>query len=199
METKSKSEKIIFWGFVFLAITFFGLLWYFQFQNNLLLKRGLELSKREEKIKIQEIENSNSLKENEQLKKLVPQNYQNKVDSISKETNELTRKEISKIASKDGFENSVIYIQVGSNETKLNLQKINFISTLNSKGYNAINAYDLVEKGADNSIRYFNEQDKILADNLKADIQKDNPNIVLITKYIKLYKVPIGQIEIWIK
>lgn len=199
MKNKNRSDLLIFCGFIFLAISFFALVFYFQYQNNLLNEKSIELSKREEKIKIQEIENSNSVNENEELKKMIPISFQNRVDSISKETIALNKKEISSIVTDNRFENSVIYIQVSSKETKLRLQNLNFISKLNEKGYNIINAFDIEENGVDNSIRYFNEEDRSLAEKLKKDINDKFQNIILTTRFTKGFKVPVGQIEIWVK
>ena len=192
MEKKSKSEKLIFWGFILLAISFFGLVYYFQYQSNL-------LSKREELVAIQEIQNKNLSIEKDQLVKLVPSNLQSKVDSLRQQTNQTLKENIETVASSKGFENSIIYIQVGSNETKLDLQKRNFDAILNSKGYNVINDYELMGSGVDNTIRYFNGQDKNVAENLRNDILKCFPDIVLTLKPLSGMKAPIGQLEIWIK
>lgn len=199
METKSKSEKLIFLGFIFLAASFFGLVYYFQSQNSLLTKKSIELSKREEQLKIQKIENENIVKEKNQVIELVPKNLKNIVDSISSETNKNIKNDVKKIASNEGFENSVIYIQVGQNQTKLNLQNKNFISKLNSKGYNVINFYDIKKVGTDNTVRYFNEEDKSLAEKLMFDIMNEFPGIKLKLKYLKSNIVPVGQLEVWIK
>lgn len=192
MEKKSKSEKLIFWGFILLAISFFGLVYYFQYQSKL-------LSQREELVAIQEIQNKNLSIQNSQIAELVPENLQNKVDSLRDQTNQTLKENIEKVATSKGFENSIIYIQVGSNETKLDLQKRKFDSTLNTKGYNVINDYEVMGKGVDNTIRYFNGEDKNEAENLRNDILKYFPDIVLTIKPLSGMKAPIGQLELWIK
>ena len=94
METKSKSEKIIFWGFIFLVISFIGLVYYFQNQSTLLNKKNEQLLKREELVKLKEIENNSLVLEKNQIIKLVPENLQDKVDTIGVETKQNFRKNI---------------------------------------------------------------------------------------------------------
>ena len=196
MESKSKSELLIFWGFVFLAISFIGMVYYFNYQNNLLEEKRKELGI--ERISAAEI----SKKNQEVLTKIKSLNpdLSSKIDTIANKASQSVKQDITKIAKEQGFAKSVVYVQVGSNATKVDLKNKDFISKLNANGFNVINAYDLEEGKADNSIRYFNKGDENLADNLKKAIEKEFPEIVLEPKFVRLKtKVPNGQIEIWVK
>jgi hypothetical protein len=195
METKNRSEKIIFGGFIFLAISFIAVIIFFQYQNNLLNDKKKKLEEEQLTLKVQQAKLDAQRIELEKLKSLSCDST--KATLITEQTNEQIKNEINKIKIENEI-TSIIYIQVGSSQTKSNLIGQNFISSLNSKGYNVINAYDVVEKGVDNSIRFFNMDDKGLAEQLKSDIQKDF-SISLELKFVERYKVGKGQIEIWIK
>lgn len=210
MESKSKSEKLIFWGFVFLAISFIGMVYYFSYQNDLLAEKrkeiaiqNSEIATQKRELKLERIAAAETSKKNievlTKIKTLNPE-LSNKIDTIAIKASQAVKKDITKIAIEQGFAKSVIYVQVGSNATKLDLKSKDFISKLNANGFNVINAYDLEEGKADNSIRYFNKGDKDLTDNLKKAIEKEFPSIILEPKFIPLKtKVPEGQIEIWVK
>ncbi|WP_374172952.1 hypothetical protein [Flavobacterium tructae] len=203
MESKSKSEKLIFWGFVFLAISFIGMVYYFSHQNDLLEERRKEIATQKNELELERISAVEVSKKNMEvlakIKSLNPE-LSNKIDTLAIKASQSIKTDITKIAKEQGFAKSVVYVQVGSNATKLDLKNKNFISKLNANGFNVINAYDLEEGKADNSIRYFNEGDENLADNLKKAIEKEFPEIVLEPKLVRLKtKVPNGQIEIWVK
>jgi hypothetical protein len=197
METKRKSERIIFWGFVILAISYFGMIYYFQVQTDKLDKQDDDLKIKTTTLQIKE--NELLIRENElkQISSYVPSVNKRKVDSIAIQTNEQIKIDRQQIIVESGIKN-VIYIQVSNQDIKSNLINKNFISILYSNGYNVINAYDIVEKGADNSIRYFNDSDKDLAEQLQMDIQKKF-SISLKLKFVRGLKVNKGQIEVWIK
>jgi hypothetical protein len=197
METKRKSEKIIFWGFVFLAISFISIIFYFQIQTNKLNNQDDDLKRKTITLQLKEDELQKREKELKQISSLVSSENKVKADSITKQTNEQIKTDREQIVVKSGIKN-VIYIQVSSDEVKSNLINKNFISILNSNGYSVINAYDIVEKGADNSIRYFNESDKDLAEQLQSDVQKQF-SISLKVYIVRGLKVNKGQIEVWIK
>lgn len=197
METKRKSEKLIFLGFVVLVISFICMIFYFQIQTNKLSKKNEEIKRKTVALKLKEDELQKRENELKKVYSLVSSDNKITADSISKQTEKQIKSDRQKIVAESGIKN-VIYIQVGSNETKSNLIDQNFIAILNSKEiYNVINAYD-VEKGADNSIRYFNEEDKNLAEQLKKDIQQAF-SINLNVLFVRGYKVREGQIEVWIK
>lgn len=203
MESKSKSEKLIFWGFVFLAISFIGMVYYFSHQNNLLEERRKEIAIQKSELKLERIAAAETSKKNMEvltkIKSLNPE-LSNKIDTLAIKASQSVKTDITKIAIEQGFAKSVVYVQVGSNATKLDLKNKDFISKLNANGFNVINAYDLEEGKADNSIRYFNKGDENLAGNLKKAIEKEFPEIVLEPKFVRLKsKVPNGQIEIWVK
>ena len=203
MESKSKSEKLIFWGFVFLAISFIGMVYYFSHQNDLLEERRKEIAIQKSELKLERIAAAETSKKNMEvltkIKSLNPE-LSNKIDTLAIKASQSVKTDITKIAIEQGFAKSVVYVQVGSNATKLDLKNKDFISKLNANGFNVINAYDLEEGKADNSIRYFNKGDENLADNLKKAIEKEFPEIVLEPKFVWLKtKVPNGQIEIWVK
>ncbi|MDL2142495.1 hypothetical protein QQY79_08180 [Flavobacterium tructae] len=203
MESKSKSEKLIFWGFVFLAISFIGMVYYFSHQNDLLEERRKEIAIQKSELKLERIAAAETSKKNMEvltkIKSLNPE-LSNKIDTLAIKASQSVKTDITKIAIEQGFAKSVVYVQVGSNATKLDLKNKDFISKLNANGFNVINAYDLEEGKADNSIRYFNKGDENLADNLKKAIEKEFPEIVLESKFVRLKtKVPNGQIEIWVK
>ncbi|WP_017496823.1 hypothetical protein [Flavobacterium sp. WG21] len=203
MESKSKSEKLIFWGFVFLAISFIGMVYYFSHQNDLLEERRKEIAIQKSELKLERIAAAETSKKNMEvltkIKSLNPE-LSNKIDTLAIKASQSVKTDITKIAIEQGFAKSVVYVQVGSNATKLDLKNKDFISKLNANGFNVINAYDLEEGKADNSIRYFNKGDENLADNLKKAIEKEFPEIVLEPKFVRLKtKVPNGQIEIWVK
>lgn len=191
METKRKSEKIIFWGFIFLTISFIAMVYYFQQQTEKLASKGIELENKEIELNIKEVQLEVRNKQIVKLENLVPLDNKTQLDSISKQADKSINTQIKKI--------SKIYIQVGTSETKSKLVNINFISKLNSKGYNVIDAYDSEdENNTDNTIRYFNEDDKKLAEELRADITNEF-SITLKPILIKSFKVNKGQLEIWIK
>ncbi|MEP6930217.1 MAG: hypothetical protein ABI850_09400 [Flavobacterium sp.] len=203
MENKHKSEKLIFWGFVFLAISFIGMIYYFSHQNNILEEKRKEIATQKRELELERISSIEINKKNKEVLteiKLLKPELSNKIDTLASQASQSIKTDITKIAIEQGFAKSVVYVQVGSNATKLDLKNKDFISKLNANGYNVINAYDLELGKADNSIRYFNKEDKKLSETLKKVIEKEFPTIILESKFVQLKtRVPIGQIEIWIK
>jgi len=146
MESKSKSEKLIFWGFVFLAISFIGMVYYFSHQNDLLEERRKEIAIQKSELKLERIAAAETSKKNMEvltkIKSLNPE-LSNKIDTLAIKASQSVKTDITKIAIEQGFAKSVVYVQVGSNATKLDLKNKDFISKLNANGFNVINAYDL--------------------------------------------------------
>lgn len=194
METKRKSEKIIFWGFIFIAISFISMIIYFQIQTNALEEKEDQIKKDRLSLEVQQVKLEAERKANQKLNKLVDSS-QALVINNSTQTQILS--ELNLIKNNSKLDN-LIYVQVGSDNTKSILSNKNFINTLNSKGYFVVDTYDVVKNGVDNSIRYFNNEDKELANQLKFEIRKEF-SIDLKLKFVKGFKVNKGQIEIWIK
>lgn len=194
METKRKSEKIIFWGFIFIAISFISMIIYFQIQTNALEEKEEQIKKDRLSLEVQQVKLEAERKANQKLNKLVDSS-QALVINNSTQTQILS--ELNLIKNNSKLDN-LIYVQVGSDNTKSILSNKNFINTLNSKGYFVVDTYDVVKNGVDNSIRYFNNEDKELANQLKLEIRKEF-SIDLKLKFVKGFKVNKGQIEIWIK
>lgn len=73
------------------------------------------------------------------------------------------------------------------------------INLINSEDFRAL-GYDLEEGRADNSIRYFHEEDKPKAEKLKTVLDNET-RFRLTLKQVKGFenKVKVGQLEIWIK
>jgi hypothetical protein len=96
-------------------------------------------------------------------------------------------------------QSSVIYIQVNSKKLLADVKAQNFIGLISSPQFK-VYGYDLEENRADNTIRYFNENDKDLALQLKGIIDKKT-SFKLQLKQIKGYenRVKKGQLEIWLK
>ncbi|MGO4773492.1 hypothetical protein ACEN2I_17680 [Flavobacterium sp. W22_SRS_FK3] len=84
------------------------------------------LTEKEKKYEFENIKYENVVKERDQVIKLVPIIVKNNVDSIRAET----KKMIKMDTHKGAIENSMVFIQVQNNETKIKLQKQNFISIL---------------------------------------------------------------------
>lgn len=189
MGTKRKSEIIIFWGFVILAISFFAMVFYFQLQSNKLNSKTIELNNKKTELDKKEAELEARYIQISELEKSNPN--KEKVELIAKQTNEKIILEYKKL--------SKIFIQVGSETTKSKLVNMKFVSLLNSDSYNIINEFDIEnENNTDNTIRFFNEDDKNLAIELSQDISK-RFSINLKPIYIKSYNVNKGQLELWIK
>ena len=94
---------------------------------------------------------------------------------------------------------AMIYIQANSKALLEEAKKINLMDVINSNDFQAL-GYDLEEGRADNSIRYFHEEDKPKAEKLKS-LLDDKTRYRLTLKQVKGFqnKVKVGQLEIWIK
>jgi hypothetical protein len=92
-----------------------------------------------------------------------------------------------------------VYIQLNSQSLLEEVKSINLIEIISSKDFHAL-GYDLEEGRADNSIRYFHQEDKLNAEKLKT-LLDDKTRYRLMLKQIKGFekKVKVGQLEIWIK
>ncbi|MCY7360540.1 MAG: hypothetical protein LH629_00515, partial [Ignavibacteria bacterium] len=90
---------------------------------------------------------------------------------------------------------NIVYIQYSKNCK----QKAEDISKQLSNLY-IIPPNDAVDYEGKNEIRYFNDEDKPFAENLKNDLQKILGNISFNIKLISLRKtkVPLGQLEVWL-
>lgn len=94
---------------------------------------------------------------------------------------------------------TMVYIQANSKALLEEAKKINLMNVINSNDFQAL-GYDLEEGRADNSIRYFHEEDKFKAEKLK-NLLDDKTRYRLTLKQVKGFqnKVKVGQLEIWIK
>ncbi len=198
METtfvKTRREQLSFFGFIFLALGFIGLLLYGNYMNNVLDKKNQNLKDEQAKFELKK-------KENSQLTMLIPKKDSaklNKIIEISK--TQINAVETKTILKTDENTKSVVYIQVGSEKTLASLKQEDFINKISGDGYKVIDEYDLEEGKANNQIRFFNLEDKILAENLSVRIKRNFPEIILTTKFVKLPKtrIPAGQLEVWIE
>ncbi len=194
---KSKPEIILFMGFIILSVCFLAMIWFFSEKSGELELKSSELKDRGLKLQQREIQ----LKKAEETESLLMSKICDSANKkqITEEVNALKSKanvEISKIVQSK----SPIYIQVGSEATRVNLSKSNFIPKLKTLNYNVIDEYDLELNRADNSVRFFNKEDEQIAQQLCVDIKKQF-SIELKIKYVKLPNiiVPKGQLEVWIK
>ncbi|WP_028525975.1 hypothetical protein [Runella limosa] len=94
---------------------------------------------------------------------------------------------------------SKVYIQVNSKLLLDEAKSLKLIEIINSNDFQA-SGYDLEEGRADNSIRYFHEEDKPKAEMLR-NLLNDKTPYRLVLKQVKGFenKVKVGQLEIWIK
>lgn len=184
---KTKAEILLFSGYILLTISFFSMVWYFKRENTALEQEKLLFKKEKEA--------------NASITQLGLESKKDSATVIKINQEKTTAQNIIK----SSFENinAPVYIQVGSESTKLKLEKINFIGKLSEQKYNVINAYDIELNRADNTVRYFNKEDEVYTKNLVNKINDlfKNENIILKPKYVKLtkVKVPKEQVEIWIK
>ena len=188
---KSKPELFLFLGFVVLSISFLAMIWFFNNKSN-------ELKRTETELKIREIAlKSKETSENFLIKKFSDSSNNKMITESVNMIKSQANVEISRVTQS----NSPIYIQVGSEITKNKLSSLDFISRISSLNYNVVDEYDLELNRADNTIRYFNMNDRKIATELSEDISKEFPEIILATKYVKFstVKIPEGQLEIWIK
>ncbi|CAM1366452.1 hypothetical protein TSEDIMI_30109 [Tenacibaculum sediminilitoris] len=96
-------------------------------------------------------------------------------------------------------QNTTIYIQVNTKKVQATLEKVDLVGFLNAKGYTTY-GYDFVSGRANNTLRYFHEEDVKIAKSVQK-ILKTDFNITLKLVFIKKYgdKAPKKQLELWIK
>lgn len=111
----------------------------------------------------------------------------------------ITDKSLENAAMNLNGTKSKVYIQVNSPVLLNEAKNINLISLINSDDFQAL-GYDLEEGRADNSIRYFHEEDKPKAEKLKT-VLDNKTRFRLKLKQVKGFenKVKVGQLEIWLK
>jgi hypothetical protein len=93
-----------------------------------------------------------------------------------------------------------IYIQVNSKEAVQNLKKSKFIESLNKYGYKAY-GYEVVGSRANNQLKYFHDEDNVLANQLISDLKIIGLDLKLNVDMVPGFdkKVPFHQMELWIK
>lgn len=103
------------------------------------------------------------------------------------------------ISLKTNDKKAKVYIQVNTKALLEEVKSIKLIETITSDDFQAL-GYDLEEGRADNSIRYFHEEDKTKAEKLKA-LLENKTRYRLLLKPVRGFekKVKVGQLEIWIK
>lgn len=189
MENSKKNYSTII-SYLFLVIGYGSMLWYFNDKTNELKDRELELTQKE--IKLKSANKTETVLMNKICDSVNKKQITEEINTLKSESNV----EISKVT----HTKSPIYIQIGSESTKANLSRIDFVSKLKNLNHNVIDEYDLELNRADNTVRYFNKEDEQIAKKLCEDISKQF-SISLEIKYVKLpnITVPNGQLEIWVK
>jgi hypothetical protein len=188
---KTKPELFLFAGFTMLSLSFLAIIWFYN-------EKITELNIKEKLIIAERIKLENEKLNSELIRNKITDTIAlRKSIKISDSLNTASNIKISKI------NNSVspIYVQVGSEEKRQELIEKNFNLRISKFGYNIIDEYDLEKNRADNTVRYFNLEDKILADKLCNDIKTEFKTINLKAMYINFsnIKVQSGQLEVWIK